>query len=346
MTAPYIQQQTKGALRIIRLDRPQALNALNLDMLLQLEQALNDALVDEAVKSVWLESASERAFCAGGDVKALALAVDEQTTSDQKQTLARHFFEIEYRVDLLIEHYEKPLVVFADGLVMGGGWGLYAGAQLKLCTRQAAFAMPENQIGFFPDVGAAEFLQRPGWKQGTFLALSGMTISAQDAMALDYVDAIIDPDYAETLQQSLVQGLELTDLDIESADLQINDLAERWRESLSLLPDDAALTDWINLVERHAGDYDWFSQTEQMWQSASSWSLALTWQYFRQMRKASRRDVLAADTEIGARLVNHPDFFAGVHAKLINKNNEPEWVYPHTESVPLEDVQAVLDSKP
>ncbi|EAR07979.1 enoyl-CoA hydratase/isomerase family protein [Reinekea blandensis] len=343
MNAPYIQQETEGVLRIIRLDRPKALNALSLEMLTQLEHALNDALADDAIEAVWLESASERAFCAGGDVKALALAVDEQTDNAQKQALARTYFELEYRIDLQIEHYEKPLVVFANGLVMGGGWGLYAGAQLKLCTERAVFAMPENQIGFYPDVGAAEFLQRPDWKQGTFLALSGMTLSAVEAVALNYVDAIVEEDYARVLKQSLSQGLSLTDLDLETADTSIDECAQQWRTALSRLPDNATLTDWINLVEQNAGEYDCFMRTEQMWQSASPWSLALTWEYFRQMRGASRREVLTADTEMGARLSTHPDFYAGVHAKLINKNNEPEWHYPHTESVPLEDVLEVLN---
>lgn len=342
MMAPQIKQDVVGALKVIRLNRPEALNALSLQMLMQLHDAIKSAINNDNIKAIWLESAHDRGFCAGGDVKALAQEIDGLEDPAEQEAIASRYFNLEYGVDLLIEQCPKPIVVFADGLVYGGGWGLFAGAQLKLCTERSSFSMPENQIGFYPDVGAAEFLQRPDWKQGTFLGLSGMAISAHQAMALNYVDDIIDTDYAEVLKTSLSDGLHVTDLDIESAELSVNDIAEQWREAMTLLPDDASLNDWINIVQQHAGTYEFFQQTDLKWQTASAWSLAFTWQYFRQMRSSSRETVLTQDAIVGSKLCSHNDFYEGVHAKLIDKNREPHWLYPHVESVPLEHISEIL----
>lgn len=343
MSTSLIQLERSGAVQIIRLNRPNALNALSLQMLWYLHDALKSAIANSNIKTIWLESAHSKAFCAGGDVKALATELDKLDSDAEKVSVATRYFEVEYSVDLLIEQCKKPIVVFADGLVFGGGWGLFAGAQLKLSTPRSCFAMPENQIGFYPDVGAAEFLQRPGWKQGTFLGLSGMTLSAREAMALDYVDDVIDQDYAEVLKRSLSEGLQVADLDIESADLTVNELAETWREGLALLPDDGVLNDWIGLVKQNAGEFSFFQKAEQMWQSASPWSLAFTWEYFRRMQKSDRETVLQADTRIGGSLCLQPDFYEGVHAKLIDKQREPEWKYPHVESVPLDDIMQIIE---
>lgn len=343
MTTQLITK-TSGALRIIQLDRPKALNALGLSLLTELREALQEAFDDSAIRSVWLESTSDKAFCAGGDVKALALEIDKLDAPEDKAEIGRKYFELEYGIDLLIEQSPKPIVTYANGITFGGGWGLFAGGNLRLCSETASFSMPENQIGFYPDVGAAAFLQRNDWKAGTFVGLSGIVLTAKEMLALDYVDDIVPPDYAEVLKSQLANGLDIVDLDIEYDNAEIGPIVEDWQAALKRLPDDASLNDWINVVKKHVPEYACFGRAAHNWETASSLSLAFTWQYFRRTRHLDRARVLEMDTHVGASFCNVPDFYEGVHAKLIDKNRAPNWVYPHVESVPLDTVLHILES--
>ncbi|MDX1344240.1 MAG: enoyl-CoA hydratase/isomerase family protein, partial [Reinekea sp.] len=176
MTTQTIKTSHTDSLLIIQLDRPAALNALNLDMLKQLKTILVDAFADDQVNSIWLESSTEKAFCAGGDVKALVQDIDQHALAIERSAIGKTYFSLEYGIDLLIEQSPKPIVAYAQGITFGGGWGLFAGANLRLAGPGARFSMPEIQIGFYPDVGAANFLQKTDWKIGTFVGLSGVVL--------------------------------------------------------------------------------------------------------------------------------------------------------------------------
>ncbi len=342
MTTQTIKTSHTGSLLIIQLDRPAALNALNLDMLKQLKTILVDAFADDQVNSIWLESSTEKAFCAGGDVKALVQDIDQHALAIERSAIGKTYFSLEYGIDLLIEQSPKPIVVYAQGITFGGGWGLFAGANLRLAGPGARFSMPEIQIGFYPDVGAANFLQKTDWKIGTFVGLSGVVLSAKEAMALDYVDSLVTTDYADTLKQQLAEGIDVIELDIDSAEPGIDDIHDHWHEAMALLPDDAALNDWINIAEQHP-EFEPFMRAEQNWQTGSPWSVAFTWHYFQRLRHASRAKALELDTKVGAFFCTHDDFYEGVHAKLIDKNRSPNWLYPHVESVPLDDILKAID---
>jgi enoyl-CoA hydratase/carnithine racemase len=330
-----------GSLFTIQLNRPSALNALGVDMLNELRVSLLDAFADSDIKTIWLESSFDKAFSAGGDVKALAIELDSVSLEIEKSAIAQKYFELEYGIDLLIENSPKPIVAFAQGIVFGGGWGLYAGANLRLCDASASFCMPENQIGFFPDVGAAEFLQKNNWRQGTFIAVSGIRLTALDAMALDYVDDIVPEDYAEILKIQLADGLHMSELDIESVPTKINPIVNEWQAAIASLPEEGTLGDWINIIEQGAS-FQPFADASKNWLTASSWSLAFTWEYFRVHRDSNRQRVLESDTRVGARLCSHPEFYEGVHAKLIEKTGTPKWLYSHVESVPVTEINKII----
>jgi len=341
MTEQLLNISKSGALCTIGLNRPKVLNALSFELLVQLKAALVEAFADADIKSIWLESTSQRAFCSGGDVKALIVELESLTLDLEKSNVGKKYFELEYGVDLLIEQSPKPIIAFSEGLTYGGGWGLFAGANLKLCTDKASFAMPEIQIGFYPDVGAAQFLQHADWKVGTFLAISGIPILAKEAMALDYVDDIISQDYAQILKQQLSRGIESTELDIASADTDVDDVHEHWQKAMSLLPETGALNDWISIAEEHVS-FEPFKRAEKAWETGSSWSMAFAWNYFRACREMSRAKVLERDVSVGAFACAHPEFSEGVQAKLIKKEGQPNWLYPHVESVPLAEIMKAM----
>ena len=341
MTNQLLTQNKTGALWQIRLDRPQALNALNMDLLKQLKEALETGLADPEVKTIWLDSVSPRAFCAGGDVKALALALNDEGLVVDKRRVAHHYFELEYGIDLLIEHSPKPVVVFAEGITFGGGWGLFAGGNLKLCSESATFAMPEIQIGLYPDVGAAHFLQDADWRLGTFLAISGITLSAPEALALSFVDGLISSDYAQSLKKQLSAGLAPSELDIISADSRIAAIYDNWHSAMQLLPKEGTLTDWLVIVEQNS-QFEPFQRAVDSWASASAWSIALTWQHFSRQRGKTRAQVLAQELITGANASAHPEFVLGVQAKLIDKQKRANWTYSQVESVPIAELNAVM----
>jgi enoyl-CoA hydratase/carnithine racemase len=174
-----------GALRRLTLNRPQALNALTLDMVVTMTRWLRDWAHDDAVGAVLIDGAGERGLCAGGDLRALYDAVKVN------DPLPQRFWATEYRLDLLIARYRKPAIVVMDGLTMGGGVGISAHAAHRVVTERSAIAMPEVSIGYFPDVGASFLLARAPGRVGVHLALTGERIGAADAIYCGLADVHI-----------------------------------------------------------------------------------------------------------------------------------------------------------
>jgi enoyl-CoA hydratase len=172
-----------GALRRLTLNRPAALNALTLNMAATMSAQLRAWATDASVGAVLIDGAGERGLCAGGDLRAL---YDAAKTKDR--TLPAKFWATEYRLDLLIARYRKPVVAVMDGLVMGGGVGLSAHAAQRIVTERSSIAMPEVAIGYFPDVGASFVLARAPGQTGVHLALTGERIGAADAIYCGLAD--------------------------------------------------------------------------------------------------------------------------------------------------------------
>ncbi len=177
---------------LITLDRPKALNSLSLDMVRDLTGALLAWRDDAQVDAVVIASSSEKAFCAGGDIR---FFYDVGRANPQGgSALLEDFFTEEYALNHLIHFYPKPYVALMDGVVMGGGMGIaQAGldARVRIVTERTKMAMPEVNIGLFPDVGGSYFLSREPGSLGIYLALTGLTIGAADALYLDLADLYV-----------------------------------------------------------------------------------------------------------------------------------------------------------
>lgn len=180
---------------IITLNRPKALNALDLSMV---KKILPTLIRWEQEKSlVIVKGAGEKSFCAGGDVKSIALA------AKKGEPLGNVFFKHEYTMNGIIGTYKIPYVAFIDGIVMGGGVGLSVHGQFRVATERSLFAMPETQIGLFPDVGGSHFLPRLGGKLGLYLGLTGQRLKGYDILkagiATHYVNSTCLPDLEKQL---------------------------------------------------------------------------------------------------------------------------------------------------
>jgi len=179
-----ILAEIRSGVATVTLNRPQSLNALTLGMLQALTQWFDAWERDDRVRVILLRGAGEKAFCAGGDIRALhdAFKAGEDVF---------RFFEVEYTLDERIYGFPKPVVALIDGIVMGGGMGLAQGAQLRLVGERTKMAMPETAIGLFPDVGGSYFLSRLAGNLGVYLGLVGPTLRAADAIYCGLADQYI-----------------------------------------------------------------------------------------------------------------------------------------------------------
>lgn len=177
---------------IITLDRPKALNSLSLEMVRALTDILLQWQADAQVDAVVITSSSEKALCAGGDIRFFHQV--GHATPMQGSALLEDFFTEEYALNHLIHFYPKPYIAIMDGIVMGGGMGIAQGGPdcgLRIVTERTKMAMPEVNIGLFPDVGGSHFLSHaPGWL-GHYLGLTGLTIGAADALYVGLADVFV-----------------------------------------------------------------------------------------------------------------------------------------------------------
>ena len=178
--------ERRGQAFWITINRPDKRNALHAGVIATMREGIRLAHADAEVRAIVVTAVGEKAFCAGGDVKQICLAVRANGIDDSS---AIDFFSAEYRLDYLIHQFAKPFIVWATGFVMGGGIGLLAGASHRIVTETSRLAMPEITIGLYPDVGGSWFLARLG-KVGLFLGMTGAQINAADALQTCQLDRL------------------------------------------------------------------------------------------------------------------------------------------------------------
>src|SRR5450830_622952 len=199
--AALVLSEVRGQVGFITLNRPKALNALSLPMIRALTQCLLAWRDDARVKAVAIRGSSKTgpfgAFCAGGDIRFFhqaALAGYPELED---------FFTEEYMLNHLVHTYPKPSMAFMDGIVMGGGMGIGQGTKIRIVTERTKMAMPETNIGLFPDVGGGYFLSRCPGHTGEWLALTGDTLGSAAALALGLADTCFDPSQLPAAREAL-----------------------------------------------------------------------------------------------------------------------------------------------
>ncbi|MEI9988302.1 MAG: enoyl-CoA hydratase/isomerase family protein [Aliidongia sp.] len=194
--------ETRGPLGLITLNRPKALNALSGSMIEIIEPALAVWAKDDRIAAVLIRGAGGKAFCAGGDVRAIATGGD----SPEARRMKAAYFAAEYRLNYHIHTFAKPFIALIDGITMGGGCGLSLHGSHVVATERTLLAMPETVLGLFPDVGATWFLNRLAGEMGVYLGLSGVRLRASDLVALGMAQVMVPSDRAEALIADLAAG--------------------------------------------------------------------------------------------------------------------------------------------
>lgn len=321
--APRVRVRAAGSLGLLTLDRPEALNALDLGMIRDLTAALVMWRDDTEVQVVLLAGAGERGLCAGGDVRSLYDGIVAGTPAD-----AEGFFREEYALNVMIAEYPKPIVVIADGITMGGGIGLAGHASVRIVTERSKLAMPETRIGFTPDVGGSWLLARAPGRLGEYLGLTGASMSASDALYAGFADAYVPSDrlfsLAEALENRADPGspAELVLLFDETPDPGSLQAAQPWI-------DDAFSADTVAeiLLRLRASGVDAAAATADLLEQLSPTGLAVTLDAVRSARTLPSLRA-ALQQEYGLVLwfaTTQPDLVEGIRAQLVDKDRSPRW---------------------
>lgn len=303
----------------ITLNRPKALHALNRAMCEAMTAALLDWREDAAVKSVLIDHAGERGFCAGGDIRMIA----ESGAGDGSE--ARAFFLTEYRLNHLLFDYPKPVSAIVDGIVMGGGVGISEPAEVRIATERTTYAMPETGIGLFPDVGGGWFLPRLPGQTGVWLALTGARLKAADTVFLGIHSHFLPSDTLEAFRSILK---------VDPA--HPADIADGLEED----PGEAPVAAHVEAIDRlfahdtveaifaalKADGSDWALAQLAVLGTKSPQSMKVT---LRQLRTgatlSSFAEAMAMEYRLGGRVVRTHDFQEGVRAVVVDKDNQPRW---------------------
>ena len=341
--------EVQGRVGLITLNRPKALNALSLGMIRDITATLRAWREDPAVFAVAVRGMGKEgpfgAFCAGGDIRFFhqaALAGDPELED---------FFTEEYALNHLIHTYPKPYIAFMDGICMGGGMGISQGASLRVVTERSKLAMPETNIGLFPDVGGGYFLSRCAGHVGEYLGLTGRLLQGREALSVGLADGHIEAQRLPKLWDSLA-----------TTPFENGEAVQRWVQShlQATVPAAPWSTAEVNAVfglgdvkamvaALEASGSEWAKETLQVLRQRSPLMLHVVLEQIRRARGVG----LADDLRMERDLVHHcfhlrpgaaSETVEGVRALAIDKDHAPKWNPARIEDVTKEQVAAFFQS--
>lgn len=323
----------------IRLNRPKALNSLNLEMVRGMQQSLLQWAKDDAVKAVVLLGEGEKGLCAGGDIR----SVYENEVFQKADNVT--FFAEEYELNQYIFEYPKPYIALMDGIVMGGGMGISQGAKFRIVTERSKVAMPESAIGFFPDVGGSYFLPRCPGSIGFYLGITGVTINAEDSLYSGLADYFLESSKLETFKSGLNQNSWSKDAasDIQSLLISLGARSEAIPSTIEnirvaidkhfSLPTIAQIL--TSLDSEGSSEFkEWAHQTAQLMAKRSPISMVGTQALLNYGKKSSLAECFAMELGLVKVWLKEGDFVEGVRALIIDKDNQPKWRHSLEELTP------------
>ncbi len=354
-SAPVIFEELaagSGKLGRVTLSVAATLNSLTLEMVDLLQARLDQWRQDDSIAAIFIEGAGDKAFCAGGDVQALHASAT--ATPGGPCEYAEDFFAREYRMNYTLHTYPKPIIGWGNGIVMGGGLGVMAGCSHRVVTETTRIAMPEVTIALFPDVGGSWFLNHMPRRAGLFLALTGASINAADAIYIGLADRFISAARRdEVLQQLRDQSWEdepaanhalvrhvLRPLAAHSAGDCPPGQVEPHMDTIARLCDGDDVHDVIDNILGQETEDRWLAKARDGLAYGSPLAALWTARQQRETRHASLKEVFQSEIRLATNIMRHPEFAEGVRALLIDKDRKPAWQFASTREVP----QELLDS--
>ncbi|HXT06397.1 MAG TPA: 3-hydroxyisobutyryl-CoA hydrolase [Roseiarcus sp.] len=313
--------ERRGCAGFIILNRPQALNAITLQMVRDISAALDDFEPDAGVERIVVTSAAERAFSAGGDIRWL---YERGRAGDYAAQSA--FFREEYTLNARIKRYPKPYVSLIDGVVMGGGVGVSLHGAHRVVSERAAFAMPEVGIGFFPDVGATYALPRLPHRFGVAMAATGLRARAADMAALGLATAYVESQRFAALREALQRPGDTGAIIGEFAGAPPPSplLAEAPKLASAFAQANAASIE----AALKANGSDFSHSLLEMMAAKSPTSIAIALRQMQLGADLSFEEAMRVEFRIVTRVCRGHDFYEGVRATIVEKDNRPRWRPP------------------
>jgi enoyl-CoA hydratase len=315
---PEVLLERRGSAGVITLNRPKALNALTHGMVRAIAPRLNAWAEDPAVTRIVVMGAGDRAFCAGGDIRALY-----DLGRAGRAAEAKPFWREEYILNHRLKTYPKPVVALIDGIVMGGGVGMSLHGSHRAASDKLTFAMPEVGIGFFPDVGASWFLPRLPDRIGAYLALTGARIGLGDALALGLVTHPVAAGRAAAIAEALA-GRDDVDSVLARFAAPAPDapLLARHAEIAALFDGDTVGA----IIGRLAAAASPFAaETLATMRSKSPTSMAIALEQMKRGATLSFAEAMRMEYRIVCRIAEGEDFYEGVRAVIVDKDQQPAW---------------------
>ncbi|MBS9404139.1 enoyl-CoA hydratase/isomerase family protein [Halomonas sp. TRM85114] len=351
----FTERPTRDGSRIgvAMLNAPKSLNALSLEMIGQLEARLNDWAADPGIVAIWLEGAGDKAFCAGGDVVALYRSLIE--SRETGAAFAERYFADEYRLDYQIHTFSKPILVWGDGIVMGGGLGLLAGGFQRLVSETTRIAMPEITIGLYPDIGASWFLGRMPPGVGAYLGLTGAQLNPRDALDLGLadrfiprerrealLDALADADYGDRSQSALRAAVqEVLDHQEDRREIPHGQVWPHLDHLQALVGRVDAATAVRRILDDRTEDR-WLAANRARLEAGCPLSAHLVWCMLERHAHTSLAEAFRDELNLSVQCCRLGDFAEGVRALLVEKDKAPRWSHVDAASVPEADLDALL----
>jgi enoyl-CoA hydratase/carnithine racemase len=367
---------------VVTLNSPRSLNALSGEMIDLLLPQLSQWKAKADIVAVFIQGEGEKAFCAGGDIVHMYnamtqgrsaheqndLLVQENYTPERLEKLANTanssdkieaYFTKEYQLDYLIHTFEKPFIVWGNGIVMGGGLGLMVGGSHRIVTENSRIAMPEMGIGLYPDVGASYFLNKMKPGVGLFLGLTGASINAMDALysklADNFVEHRLKSDFVKALTQlpfalndestneqalkanhdviaQLINQLEKTSQVFLNAN-PIESQLSLYQNTIEKLTSYENLSEIIDAIKAEKTTNNWFIKAQQALSRGSALSAQITFKQLDLGKTMSLSECFKMELGLSVRSGQFGEFSEGVRALLIDKDNKPAWRFADVASV-------------
>lgn len=322
---PEITFERRGDLVVVTLNRPKALNALTQAMSAALDDGLRSWAADPEVGAVLIKGAGDRAFCAGGDIRAIHGMLSANNILDE----VFGFYSIEYVMNARLDRFPKPYIALLDGIAMGGGVGVSVHGSHRIVTERTLFAMPETGIGLFPDVGATFVLPRLPGALGLYLGLTGARLGAADCLYAGIGTGYVPADRLDALETALTEAPLRTDpfgavQEILASFEQDPGAAplENLRARIDDCFDQPSLGAILKALE---GAGDWGMEQREALATKSPTSLAVTYRQLRTGESLTFTDAMRLEYRLVQRFMAGHDFREGVRALLIDKDRQPRW---------------------
>ncbi|WP_430459622.1 enoyl-CoA hydratase/isomerase family protein [Thalassolituus sp. LLYu03] len=343
-------------LGILTLNAPAAMNAVDLTMVNLIDRQLKRWEDDDDVVAIFMHGAGDKAFSAGGDIRKLydSMCAD----GDEQYRYADAFFSGEYGKNYRVHLVTKPLVAWGNGFVMGGGLGLFIGANHRIGTETLKLAWPEVRIGLFPDVAASWYLSHLPYPAGHWMALTGSHMNAVDCRALTLTQYAM----AHSQQADVIKVLKTLSWTANAAENhhKVRDAlhaledecplslpASRMddaRADIQALLADRSLSAIARRFEAYAGNNDWVKQGIANFRAGCPATAQLIMVQLERGALMSLKEVVQWELILAYQAVRHPDFAEGIRAMVVDKDFAPRWAHSHVDAVPKSWVDGLMHS--